>query len=302
MDEKTENSHIVNCDAVVLAVGAVAAGKLAASSPALNSLDAARDFDKLRGVTCVAVRLFLKPHPTVTTGLKGGLHEKTQLQPDFANAMIDSPIAVCGAGIGDIEELKETGFCIYDLQRMHDEFSVDYYEDHVDKEDQVAVLEIDFYRADSFVNCRNDEIVALALEAVSSALGTASKIDQSTIVDSTVLRARNAVSHFAPNSALYSPGVKLHKGLYCCGDWVDRVGHASWSTEKSVVTARQAANALSADFGLTNSQCNVIPAVEDTPQLTALRNSAKFLRTISPVETLPPSPWVFAKQKLSRDC
>mmetsp|Transcript_6337 Transcript_6337/g.12847 ORF Transcript_6337/g.12847 Transcript_6337/m.12847 type:complete len:682 (+) Transcript_6337:109-2154(+) len=300
MNEKTENSLIENCDAVVLAVGAVAAGKLAASSPALSSLDATKDFDKLRGVTCVAVRLFLKPHPTITSGLKGGLHDKTQLPPEFAKAMIDSPIAVCGAGIGGIEELRETGFCIYDLQRMHDEFSVDHYALHIDKEDQVSVLEIDFYRADSFVNCQNDVIVSLALEAVSSALGTASKIDQSGIVDSTILRAKNAVSHFSPNSALYSPDVKLDKGLYCCGDWVDRTGHASWSTEKSVVTARQAANALSADFRLANSQCDVIPAAKDTPQLTALRKSAKLLRTLLPLETLPPSPWVFAKQFLSR--
>jgi hypothetical protein len=34
------------------------------------------------------------------------------------------------------------------------------------------------------------------------------------------------VSHFSPNSALYSPDVKLENGLYICGDWVDRTGHA----------------------------------------------------------------------------
>jgi len=285
----------IDCDAVVLAVGATAAGRLSSSSPAISSLDATKDFDKLRGVTCVAVRLFLKPQQTVTSNLNGGIHSKTQLPSDMANAMSDSPIAVCGADIGSIRELKETGFCIYDLQRMHDEFSVDYYNYNVEHSDHVAVLEVDFYRADTFVDYSNDEIVELTLEAVAATLGT-SKIDSSNIVDSTVLRARNAVSHFAPNSALYSPDVKLDEGLYICGDWVDRTGHASWSTEKSVVTARQAACALSQDFGLKNSNSRVIPASKDTPQLSVLRQSARLLRSILPPENLPISPWVFAKE------
>lgn len=184
-----ETGAVEECDAVVLAVGAVAAGRIASLSPALSTLEATKDFDKLRGVTCVAVRLFLKPHSSVTSNLNGGSHGKTQLPPDIANSMSDSPIIVCGAGIGGIKELEETGFCIYDLQRMHDEFSVDYYSNNVDQSDQVAVMEVDFYRADSFVNLDNGEIANLALEAVSAALGTA-KIDASSIVDSTVLRAR----------------------------------------------------------------------------------------------------------------
>jgi len=297
-----EGSEIdaIECDAVVLAVGATAAGRLASSSPALSSLDGTKDFDKLRGVTCVAVRLFLKPNAFITSDLNGGSHGKTQLPPDVAEAMSDSPITVCGAGIGGIEELKETGFCIYDLQRMHDEFSVDYYNNNVEANDQVAVLEIDFYRADAFVDMDDDHISDLALRAVSAAFRTA-KIDSDEIVDAVVLRARNAVSHFAPNSALYSPDVKLGDGMYICGDWVDRTGHASWSTEKSVVTARQAASALSRDFGLKDSTCEVIPAAKDTSQLTALRQSARLLRNVLPPKTLPPSPWVFAKQLLSGD-
>jgi len=214
--------------------------------------------------------------------------------------MFDSPIAVCGADIGGIEELKETGFCIYDLQRMHDEFSVDEYHGNVEQSDQVAVLEVDFYRADAIVDMDNQKITDLALEAVAAALGT-SKIEHSEIVDSKVVRARNAVSHFAPKSALYSPDIKLDEGLYVCGDWVDRTGHASWSTEKSVVTARQAASALSQDFGLKSSKCQVIPAAKDTPQLNALRQSARLLRSVLPPKTVPPSPWVFVKQLLSGD-
>ena len=98
------------------------------------------------------------------------------------------------------------------------------------------------------------------------------------------MRARRAVSHFAVGSAARSPGVRLlpcltpqgrasrgaacakahdvrsvhpgqvrlgGPGLYACGDWVDRTGHASWSTEKAVVTGRQAAAAVAADLKLS---------------------------------------------------
>jgi uncharacterized protein with NAD-binding domain and iron-sulfur cluster len=213
--------------------------------------------------------------------------------------MIASPIAVCGPGIGDIVQLKETGFCIYDLQRMHDEFSVNYYATNsIAADDQVAVLEVDFYRADSFVDMNDAKIVDLTLDAVSSALNT-KRIRTIDVIESKVLRARNAVSHFASSSALYSPAVKLENGIYIAGDWVDRAGHASWSTEKSVVTARQAALALSKDLRLQRSSCKVIPANKDTPQLRAFRMSVKMLRAIAPPKTLPPSPWVLAKEIIS---
>jgi uncharacterized protein with NAD-binding domain and iron-sulfur cluster len=292
--------NIIQCDAVVLAVGATAAGKLAATSPAISLLKATRNFDKLRGITCVAVRLFLKPNPSITSNLIGGSHDKSLLPPDMAKAMSDSPISVCGAGIGGLDELKETGFCIYDLGRMHDEFSVDYYnEKGIDESVREAVLEVDFYRADSFVDLDDEQIVDLTLRAISAALGTAKIKSLDILLDAAVVRARNAVSHFSPNSALYSPDVKLEDGLYICGDWVDRTGHASWSTEKSVVTARQAASALSRDFGLRDSRCKVIPAAKDTAQLSALRKSARVMRRILPPKNIPPSPWVLVRQILS---
>ena len=288
----------LECDAIVLAVGATSMSKIAASSPLIASLPASKDFDKLRGVTCVAVRLFLQPHPSITSDLKGGVSDKTQLPPDVARAMKDSPVAVCGAGMGGIVGLEETGFCIYDLQRMHDEFRVDRPGFGLDGDDAVAVLEVDFYRADDIANLNDDEVAKIALDAVSAAFGTKT-IGTDCIVDKAVVRARNAVSHFAPKSALYSPNVKLGDNLYVCGDWIDRTGHASWSTEKSVVTAKQAAAVFSTDLGLLRSKCDVIPAAKDTAQLSALRQSARVLRSIVAPATAPPSPWVFLKQLLS---
>jgi len=119
------------------------------------------------------------------------------------------------------------------------------------------------------------------------------------LVDLTVFRARNDVSHFAPNSAISSPDVKLGEGIYICGDWIDRTDQASWSTENIGIVPRQAASSLSKDFGLQDVQCTIIPAAPDTPQLTALRQSAKLLKSVLPAKTLPPFPWDFAKQLLS---
>ena len=137
-------------------------------------------------------------------------------------------------------------------------------------------------------------------------------------------RAKNAVSHFCVGSAEFSPkNVKLQpsSSLYICGDWIDRKGHASWSTEKAVVTARQAAAALAQDLDLTwpsssPSPVEVIPAASDTVQLSTVRRMAQSVRRTTTTSTpssvltdddndntnstlLPVAPWVLAKRLLS---
>ena len=263
-------------------------GKIIASSPETNELLGPWGFEKSRGVTCVAVRLFLKPC-TVTTDLFGGKHGSTQLPPDMARAMKDTPVVVCGPEIGGIPELKEAGFCIYDLQRMQDQFAVS-----IGSQD-AAVIELDYFRADEIADVADDDkIAALTLRAIAKALNT-KEINPSCIIDKSVVSARAAVSHFAPNSPL--PDVRIRNGISLAGDWIDRAGHASWSTEKSVVTGRQAAASIARDIGLV-CETDVIPAAPDTPQLSALRRVASKLRaTIPPPGSgIPPSPWAFARE------
>ena len=143
------------------------------------------------------------------------------------------------------------------------------------------------------------------LEAVAAALGIPVQEQQQQLIlddvlDMSVVRARNAVSHFCVGSASWSPDVRLNQGLYICGDWIDRKGHASWSTEKAVVTGKQAVGALAKDFGLEGCQTDVIPVVEDTPQLSLLRKAAKTVRDVLPGDAgLPAAPWTLA-QRLTR--
>jgi len=273
----------LEADAVVLAVGATSAAKLTEASPALAALEATRPFAQLRGITCVAVRLYLAPAAVPNRGLRGGTHTSSRLPAAVARAMADSPVLVVGPGVGDLPELLETGFCVYDLERLHDEHA----------EGELAVLEVDFYRADTIAAMEDDEAVAaLALRAAAAALGVApSVLPASLIIDKAVVRARNAVSHFAVGSAALSPGVVLGDGVYACGDWIDRSGHASWSTEKAVVTGRQAALALGRDMGL-RVVANVLPAPEETEQLQALRKVAGGVRMATSSDELPPpAPW-----------
>lgn len=140
--------------------------------------------------------------------------------------------------------LESPSFCIYDLQRLQDECK------KVDND--IVAFEIDFFRADSFVNCSNEEIIQLTLQAIASTLHFMKPLDRTIRIDTSSVRARNAVSHFYVNSAkcINVDGVKIRRGIYACGDWIDRPGHSSWSTEKAVVTGCQVAMNILNDYNL----------------------------------------------------
>jgi hypothetical protein len=126
------DDNLFLADAVVLAVGATAAARLRASSPLLQAQLSTSGFDRLRGITCVAVRLYLTPASYRTAGLGGGAFDSTLLPPNAASAMVASPVLVAGPAIGGLPELRETGFCVYDLQRLHPELA----------EGDLAVMEV----------------------------------------------------------------------------------------------------------------------------------------------------------------
>ena len=278
MEVSVEGGDALEADAVVLAVGGTSAAKLKATSPPLSEC---HGFEKLRGVTCVATRIWPEPSPHPTTGLRGGLHDTTTAPQPLARAMMDSPVAVVGPEILPI--LNLTGFCVYDLERMHDE----------QQASNTACIEIDFYRANDVADMTNEEIISLSLRAVATAFKIP-VINASMVVDSAVVRARSAVSHFCVGSADASPPSVLGPRLFTCGDYVDRSGHASWSTEKAVVTGRQAAAAVSKTLNLSGVDSSVILAAPDTPQLAALRRTSRLLRKVVSPETLPiPPPWTW---------
>lgn len=255
-------NETIECDAVVLAVGIAGAQKIMQASSQLFSsslpgTNLPETIQSLRGVTCVAVRFFFTdPFP-----------------PALRHAMRDSPVAVCGPRVGNIPELVETGFCIYDLTRLQpDEYTY-----------ASPALEVDFFRANVFVDYDDAEIVQLTIRAISAVFGIEESIHLPPGPDDVaVVRSRNAVSHFTVGSASCVPSsVRLNHGLYICGDWIDRMGHASWSTEKSVVTGKQAATALAHDFNipLPESATYIVPAAPDSTSLAILRQWNPLIRS-----------------------
>ena len=265
-----EGAEVIEADCVVFAIGGTSLKRLLPSCPPLTKLPQTQTWEKFRGITCVAVRLFF---------------DKVPLQ--LKDAMKDSPVVVCGANIGEIPELSETGFCVYDLERLQDSKDVD------------SAFEIDFFRADSIANLKNEEVIRITLKAVAAALEI-SPIDNALLADTSVVRAKDAVSHFCVGSASWSPDVKLKKGMYICGDFIDRKGHASWSTEKSVVTGIQAATKLANDFDMSSPPIKVIPAASDTAQLSALRQLSRTVRGAIPTgledTTKPQAPWTLFRR------
>ena len=135
----------------------------------------------------------------------------------------------------------------------------------------------------------------LALSSVQAALQPELPLKDDSVLDYGIARARNAVSHFSVGAS--SPPVQIDNGLYMCGDWIDRSGHASWSTEKAVVTGKQAAAALQKDFSLSDrGRSAVIPAATDSLALRKLRSVASGWRTVtSPIPSsdcfFPRAPW-----------
>ena len=80
-------------------------------------------------------------------------------------------------------------------------------------EDSNAVVhDVDYFRANSITNLKNDDSVQLTLRVISKAFTKSDKYDSSIIVEEAFInRARDAVSQFHANSAPLSPSVQLNK-------------------------------------------------------------------------------------------
>jgi hypothetical protein len=126
----------------------------------------------------------LQPAAERTRQLSGGICDSTLLTPAVARAMADSPVLVVGPHVGGMSELVETGFCVYDLQRLHNE--------HADGE--LAVMEVDFYRADALAAIESDEALgALALRAAAAAMQLREERDASARLSSEAAAANSTV-------------------------------------------------------------------------------------------------------------
>ena len=157
-----------------------------------------------------------------------------------------------------------TGWTFFDLNDLHDEYH----------DEPNTVIEADFYHANQLLPMSDEQIIDKVHRDVTTCIpefGTAK------VVDSSVIRVKEGVTHFFPGSYQYLLSAKTEiPNLYMSGDWII-TGHGSWSQEKAYVTGLEAANLVVEDFGI-GTKANIIPIEPDEPHIQVARNINQTIR------------------------
>ncbi|HBL11169.1 MAG TPA: amine oxidase [Cyanobacteria bacterium UBA11162] len=169
-----------------------------------------------------------------------------------------------------------TGWTFFDLNALHDEYTYE----------PGSVIEADFYHANQLLPMSDEQIV----EKVKRDLGTCiPEVREAKVIDSSVIRVSQGVTHFAPGSYQYLLKAKTSiENVFMSGDWVI-TNHGSWSQEKAYVTGLEAANLVIQRFGY-GSQATIIPVEPDEPHIQLARMVNKTVRGFS--KTLLPDFWL----------
>ncbi|KAK4529992.1 hypothetical protein CCYA_CCYA03G0849 [Cyanidiococcus yangmingshanensis] len=234
----------LDVDAVIFGVGISGAQALVRNASALATKSSQfRNFMHLGSVDVLAVRLYFDRRFRV---------------PRKSNAFFGFD-----AGIGGT---------FFDLNVLHDETFGDA---------PGQVIEMDFYGASSLLVWDDDSIVNHCVRILQCCLRP--NILEIRVLDSTVVRAPRAVTHFRPGSYQHFPNkcatdASLRRNVYFAGDWID-TRHGSFSQEKAYVTGLEAANALVQDTG-RGSLFPVLPIEPDEPQVTIARRLRRLGRVL----------------------
>lgn len=97
------------------------------------------------------------------------------------------------------------------------------------------------------------------------------------IIDSSVIRVKRGVTHFAPGSyPSLLPATTSFDNVWMSGDWIVN-RHGSWSQEKAYVTGLEAANLAIATFGL-GKPAAIAPIEPDEPHIQLARTVNRSAR------------------------
>ena len=141
-----------------------------------------------------------------------------------------------------------TGWTFFDLNALHDEY----------QNEPGTVIEADFYHANQFLSLSDEEILPIVQGYLATCVPA---FREAKIIDSSVIRLPQAVTHFAPGSYRYMLSAKTSfENVFMSGDWIVN-RHGSWSQEKAYVTGLEAANLVVSYLG--EGQLSEILAVEE---------------------------------------
>ncbi len=159
-----------------------------------------------------------------------------------------------------------TGWTFFDLNALQDEY----------QDEPGTVVEVDFYHANQFISLDDKDIIPIVQRYLATCVP---EFRDANVVDSSVIRLPQAVSHFAPGSYHHMlPARTSFANMFMSGDWII-TRHGSWSQEKAFVTGLEAANMVISCLG-KGSHANILPVEADELHIQALRQLNNGFRDI----------------------
>lgn len=171
---------------------------------------------------------------------------------------------------------QTTGWTFFDLNALHDEY----------QHESGTVVEVDFYHANQFIPLEDQEIVSIVQRYLATCIP---EFQQAKVIDSSVIRLPQAVTHFAPGSYRYMlPAKTSVKNVFMSGDWIIS-RHGSWSQEKAYVTGLEAANLVISHLG-EGTPVQILPVAADEPHIQLARIVNRTVRHVS--KSILPNFWL----------
>ena len=169
-----------------------------------------------------------------------------------------------------------TGWTFFDLNHLHDQY----------QNETGSVVEVDFYHANQLLPMSDEEIIKKVHQDLTTCIAD---FGEAQIIDSSVIRIPQGVTHFAPGSYQHLLKVKTTiSNLFMSGDWII-TDHGSWSQEKAYVTGLEAANQV-VNYFEQGKTAHIIPVEKDEPHIEIARTINKNLRALT--KNLVPGFWL----------
>jgi uncharacterized protein with NAD-binding domain and iron-sulfur cluster len=169
-----------------------------------------------------------------------------------------------------------TGWTFFDLNALHDEY----------RDEPGSVIEADFYHANQLLPLSDEQIVAKVQRDLATCIPA---FREAKVVDYSVIRVPQGVTHFAPGSYQYLlPARTSIENVFLSGDWIVN-RHGSWSQEKAYVTGLEAANRVVEYLG-RGRKAYIIPIEPDEPHIQFVRTLNQTVRDWG--QTLLPDFWL----------
>jgi uncharacterized protein with NAD-binding domain and iron-sulfur cluster len=169
-----------------------------------------------------------------------------------------------------------TGWTFFDLNAIHDEY----------KNEPGTVIEADFYHANQFLNWSDQEIISTVQRYLTTCIP---EFREAKVIDSSVIRLPQAVTHFAPGSYPYMlPAKTSFSNVFMSGDWIVN-RHGSWSQEKAYVTGLEAANLVVSHLG-GGTPAEILPVEADEAHIQVARSLNQTVRGLG--KSILPNFWL----------